>query len=422
MKIVISFLLLISGTFLKAQKPISFVPLEKGLANNWISTILQDSMGFIWVGTQDGLCRYDGYQFEVLRNLPDDKQSLAANWVRTMAQDMDNNFWIGTYGGGITKFSPRTMDFINFANDTVNGFKGKLIAQILPLDGGQIFGASEAGFSIFNRTDNSHYNLGIGAYNSSFSAHEDTIWLEVSKSKLFAYHISNQRITPLYEFDTPIHLLEYVPELGVLVGLEDRLVIFKDGRIQKEMPIHQKIIEVLRDGSESYLMATSSAIFKFNPRNFELVEIPTDLDLSNKRIQTIFNDKQGSLWVGTDKGLFRLKRYNPAFLKQSIQLHARRIIKNGALYVGGDMGLYKVSGGSIDLIHDQKPILSLAQYGDTILTSARNAQVHRFVNDQWEKKIPLSEDSLKRLAVLGLERDQNNRLWVGSWEGLFVFD
>ncbi|MEM6362006.1 MAG: response regulator [Bacteroidota bacterium] len=109
-------------------------------------------------------------------------------------------------------------------------------------------------------------------------------------------------------------------------------------------------------------------------------------------------------------------------MKQSIQLHARRIIKNGALYVGGDMGLYKVSGGSIDLIHDQKPILSLAQYGDTILTSARNAQVHRFVNDQWEKKIPLSEDSLKRLAVLGLERDQNNRLWVGSWEGLFVFD
>ncbi|MEM9390812.1 MAG: two-component regulator propeller domain-containing protein, partial [Bacteroidota bacterium] len=107
MKIALSLLLLIlSGAFLKAQKPISFVALEKGLTNNWVSTILQDSMGFIWVGTQDGLCRYDGYQFEVLRNLPDDKQSLAANWVRTMAQDMDNNFWIGTYGGGITKFSP----------------------------------------------------------------------------------------------------------------------------------------------------------------------------------------------------------------------------------------------------------------------------------------------------------------------------
>ncbi len=424
MKLVLTYSFVVFVHFLlpAQEKQLSFLPVEDGLTNNWVSAIAQDSMGFIWVGTQDGLHRYDGYQFEVLRNSPEQKQSLAANWIRSIAVDTNNDFWIGTYGGGITKFSPQTMKFTNFAIDTANGFNGKLISKILSLDDDHVIGASEAGFAIFNTMNNQHYNLGVGAFNAAFTSYTDTVWLAISKNELVTYRVSDKQLRLLHTFNTPIYLLKHLPDFGLLVGLTDRLILYRNGRIQAEIPISEKVIGVVPDGLGGYFIATNSAIFKFNPKDLELKKVTTNLNLSNKNIQTIFNDKQGGLWVGTDKGLSMQRKYNPAFLQKSIPLHARRIIKKDALYVGGATGLYKVSDTVVNQILDQKPILSLVQYSGTIFSSARNAEVYKLMNDQLQKKIPLFEDPERKLSVLGLARDQQSRLWVGSWEGLFVFD
>ena len=72
---------------------------EDGLSQGNALFTIQDSKGFIWIGTEDGLNLYDGYQFNIYRNDPRDSTSISSNFVRAIAEDKDGNLWIGTSSG-----------------------------------------------------------------------------------------------------------------------------------------------------------------------------------------------------------------------------------------------------------------------------------------------------------------------------------
>lgn len=72
---------------------------KQGLSQNTPDCFLQDSEGFMWIGTQDGLNRYDGYTFSVLRSIPGDTNSLSDNFILALAEDSEKNIWIGTRNG-----------------------------------------------------------------------------------------------------------------------------------------------------------------------------------------------------------------------------------------------------------------------------------------------------------------------------------
>ncbi len=88
-----------------SQSNISFEKFstEQGLSQNSIMRILQDSRGFLWICTYDGLNRYDGYQFNIFRNIPGDSTSLSNNRILSICEDKSGDIWIGTYGGGLNK-------------------------------------------------------------------------------------------------------------------------------------------------------------------------------------------------------------------------------------------------------------------------------------------------------------------------------
>src|ERR1700755_250986 len=67
---------------------------EQGLSNSTINCIYQDSRGFMWFGTRDGLNRYDGVKMTVYKNRPNDKTSLGNNFINSIAEDKDGNLWI----------------------------------------------------------------------------------------------------------------------------------------------------------------------------------------------------------------------------------------------------------------------------------------------------------------------------------------
>ncbi|MCZ6701659.1 MAG: hypothetical protein O6940_01320 [Ignavibacteria bacterium] len=85
--------------------------IEHGLSQNSILRILQDSRGFLWICTFDGLNRYDGYQFKIFRNIPGDTTSLSNNKILSICEDKSDNIWIGTYGGGLNKL-PMQNNFV----------------------------------------------------------------------------------------------------------------------------------------------------------------------------------------------------------------------------------------------------------------------------------------------------------------------
>lgn len=114
--IVISYLLLFLGQGLISQDqiPLRFgsITTEDGLSHSTVNSVTQDSLGFLWIATMDGLNRYDGNMVEVFRHDPDDPRSLNDNTVWKVFTSSKNEIWIGT-SKGLCKFNYSTGDFIN---------------------------------------------------------------------------------------------------------------------------------------------------------------------------------------------------------------------------------------------------------------------------------------------------------------------
>ncbi|HID38534.1 MAG TPA: hypothetical protein EYP36_03350, partial [Calditrichaeota bacterium] len=87
--------------------------IQDGLSQSTINCIFQDSRGFIWIGTQDGLNRYDGYNFKIFRENPLDSNSISHNWIWDIFEDKENNLWIATWDG-LTKYNPSTRKFTRY--------------------------------------------------------------------------------------------------------------------------------------------------------------------------------------------------------------------------------------------------------------------------------------------------------------------
>ncbi|MFQ5629023.1 MAG: two-component regulator propeller domain-containing protein, partial [bacterium] len=85
-----------------------------GLSQFSVYSILQDSEGYLWFGSLDGLSRYDGYNFKVFKSNPNDSASLSDDLILSLHEDAAGTIWIGTATGGLNKFNRETGEFINF--------------------------------------------------------------------------------------------------------------------------------------------------------------------------------------------------------------------------------------------------------------------------------------------------------------------
>src|SRR5512138_988433 len=91
--------------------------IEDGLSQNAGLAVFQDSKGYLWIGTQDGLNRYDGYSFHIYKHDPEDPNSLSHNSILAITEDKDGFLWIGTWGGGLNRFDPSTEKFVHYRYD-----------------------------------------------------------------------------------------------------------------------------------------------------------------------------------------------------------------------------------------------------------------------------------------------------------------
>ena len=162
---------------------------EDGLSQNAGLSIFQDSRGYLWIGTQDGLNRYDGYSFKIYKHDPDNPNSISYNSVLSIAEDKNGSLWIGTWGGGLNRFDPATETFIRYnfdandpsslSNDTVTSIKQDLNGAIWvgTLGGLDRYNPETDNFEHFRNDPNDPNSLSSDAVSYIFEDSNHQLWI-----------------------------------------------------------------------------------------------------------------------------------------------------------------------------------------------------------------------------------------------------
>ncbi len=183
-----------------------------GISNRKISTLLQDSKGFLWIGTADGLNRFDGYTFKIFKKTADDTLSIGGNNITALAEDKCHNIWIGFATGGISCYQPYTGHFINYPFTKKDAaIAGEVTMLHIDAKDNVWFGIRRKGliqldkttkkftaYNIVNENDSFFTKEMRSIFNTVYSATEmgDGLWLATHNG--------------LYKFNIHTHLLEAV--------------------------------------------------------------------------------------------------------------------------------------------------------------------------------------------------------------------
>ena len=120
---------------------------------NFVTSASQDSLGFMWFSTWNGIYRYDGYSFTNYTHDPKDTTSISANWVETLYVDRHGTLWAGTYGGGLNRFNHDTETFTRYRHNPngLNSLSQDSITVITEDHLGQLWVGTMGGLNLMNR-------------------------------------------------------------------------------------------------------------------------------------------------------------------------------------------------------------------------------------------------------------------------------
>ena len=120
----------------------SSLTIENGLPQSTVETMIQDSKGFIWVGTNDGLARYNGYEFKIYRNEYGKKESLVGNYIVKIVEDRYGYIWVGT-SSGVSRINTSDNKILNYTED--NGLEDKNVTGLVLTSDGDVVVATYKG-------------------------------------------------------------------------------------------------------------------------------------------------------------------------------------------------------------------------------------------------------------------------------------
>ncbi|WP_353572001.1 two-component regulator propeller domain-containing protein [Candidatus Albibeggiatoa sp. nov. BB20] len=359
---------------------------EQGLPQNSVYAIHQDKQGFMWFGTLDGLCRYDGYQFKVYRHSPQDKTSLSHNEVYTIYEDRQGQLWIGT-GGGINLFDRKNQQFIHYQHDPAqtNSLSHNIASGGIIEDkrGGLWFSTEGGGLNRFNPKTQQffHYQhdekqAGSLSSNYSWALLEDKkgrLWISTDGGGINRFNPKQGRFT-YYLYDQ-----------------------------QNKNNKHNFVTALFEDSQGMIWTATAAGLYYYSEAQDKFILHPASNQLTVPSIWSIQEDKFRRLWIGTDGGgVYILDLKN-----QKLENHTYQAKENDSLSNNAVISLYIDRAGSVWLGTDGGGI---NRYDFT-----HEKFKHHYHN-------PKDSTSLSDNTITAILEDQQQQLWVGTAEGLNLYD
>ena len=322
---------------------------DDGLSDNTITCIYQDSKGFLWIGTSNGLNKYDGLTFKSFYAKEGDPNSLSGNSIVDIIEDTQGVFWIASRDGGITSYDPQQpveKQFRQYINDPAlsNSIASNRITAIAELNEDYIiFSCESASLGFINKKNQQiTYNVPVdtthtmidpdagvktptaGGWILHFYTEGDNLFVSKLSGGLQVYNRKSKILLNrnYKEYSGSIQDFEVDKEniwMAVWVSgmyCQKNPLYLKEG----EKPVLKKLFETEEEITcvlsldEHFLLAGSrgAGIYLINKKDYSHTQIKqekgADFTLSSNRINCMFKDSKGILWIGTPAGL---NKYNP---------------------------------------------------------------------------------------------------------------
>lgn len=379
------------------SQPLKFAHLssKNGLPQNSVLAIFQDQMGFIWMGTDDGLARYDGYKFQVYRHQPIQKNTLNNNVIRAIIADPLNNLWIGTEGGGISIMDPRKDQFftLNELDPKFNGLALTKISNILLDRDNQIWVATN-GKGVFRIKLNFERLSDVNSYAGQFEFQQIDEKNEVfSDNKIWSLYEEKNGDVWVGTLDGGVYRIPYTTATPIAVDLKKEGIGIKSVKSFYED----------RDGN--FWIGTEKQGLFYRPvgmRDFQPFSLPErkkDFQQDELNITSFEEDGQGQLWIGTlGRGLFI---YNSS--KKEI-FH----------FEDDPSDPYSLNGNSVyTQFKDRVGNIWLGMYSGEGLNKVSPTQ-QQFEHFRYDPEL---QKGLSGKMVKSILKDDKGNLWVGLFNG-----
>ncbi|WP_208108750.1 ligand-binding sensor domain-containing diguanylate cyclase [Cognatilysobacter terrigena] len=402
-----------------------------GLPHSTINGIGQTLDGYLWLATWEGIARYDGHEFRLYRR--DDIPGLGDDSVRALHIGPHGDLWAGSARGGIVRWHDGRWD----SRPPVDG----LITDLLEEPAGRLWVATLRGGLVRIDTNgrravvDGEHGLPSDTVNALARDARGRIWVATSQGLA---RIDGDRAVPADITGLsagPVFSLFPLADGGLLVGTEHGALVVANGVVGLLHPdlATRTATRIWRDPSGVTWVGTNNAgLARVDGDRIEWLDAPDGLP--NNRVLALGRDDEGSLWVGTNGGLVRLRAapIHTYTRQQGLAddfVRATLVTRDGQLWIGSGQGLDRMdpATGAITRIGlgtrlADASVLALAEdaSGDVLVGTFHDGLL-RLHGDAIVDAITM-DDGLPSNEVRALLAAHDGRIWIGTKQGVVVHD
>jgi len=453
-----------------AQSPqasrIRFTPLStstaQGLKSDMVRDLTQDLSGSVWLATDRGLSRFDGWETTHYSHNPDVLDSISSDQLTAVATTSlkKGNLWIGTSSRGIVKFNQETGKATSLTKSSESG--GKLLSDHivdLAISEDQfLWIGTDAGLNVLNLTTENIVvadgPLGSSRIASISTLGKDEVWIGTVAGDLYNWNSKEKAFKKFWTTTVPVNAVARDSKNRIWIGTGGNGVYTYSADAARE-PVsfpfrEQNITSLFVDSNFDLWVGTMNGLALFDRGNDAFVYFTNNTrhadSLTDDHVSAIFEDRFRMLWVATfgggtsrfnlDRQWFSHLRHNPEKpdgLPHS-SIRALSYSKGDGAWIGTEKGLARWDTGTAQfdnptmeaggtalninaILHDKEGKIWLGTHGKGLIRRHPDGKIDTFVND------PNKRDSLGHDNVSALHQDSRNRLFAGTnGGGLWLFE
>lgn len=400
------------------------VKTRAGVTLGYIDAILQDSRGFIWLGGENGLVRYDGYQFRVFRNHPDAPDSLSNNTVWSLAEDARGDLWIATEGG-VNRYNRATDNFTRFqhdpndpsslSHDTVRAVRVNRDGKILVGTFGSGAGLLEPDSGRFTPLQPDYATPNVWSVQQDLAG---KYWLGTEGAGASSYDPISRTFT---------HYYSQAP--------------------QGQRIASDTVRAIAQDRAGDIWLGTDAGVYRTSGGAVvdHWQHVPDQgASLGSNIVWDIFEDRYGDIWVATDGGGLNLLRRNSPLVRRFTHNSrdpftlssnvVRQVMEDQAgdiwtaNFPSGANVFHRAAQWVAHVRHDpdnprglnNPSVLCFLQSGDgSLWVGTDGGGLNRILPDgrfDYLRHVP-GQTGLSTNAILSLAQDRQGHIWIGTWGG-----